>query len=129
MVLDIHVKKIQYLKKIAWRSISLETPIGDDGEQVLGDFIDDDKLPDPEEAATESLQKENLDEVLDSLPPRVAQIMRLRYGLWDNRPLTLKELGNKFGVTRERIRQICENALRRLRHPKIRLQLKDYLNL
>ena len=127
-VLGIPVKKIQYLKKVAKRSISLETPIGHENDAVLGDFIEDEKMLAPEENAAKSLLKEQIDDVMQILSPREARIIQLRYGLRDESPKTLDELGKKFGVTRERIRQISEKALRRLRKHEIRLELQDYLN-
>jgi RNA polymerase primary sigma factor len=127
-LLGIPVNKIQYLKKVARRPISFETPIGHDGDTVLGDFLNDDDTPAPEETATANLLREHLDEVIGVLPPREARVIQLRYGLREGRPLTLEELGQKLGVTRERVRQIGAQALRRLQRPSIQRKLRDYLD-
>ena len=127
-MLGVPVNKIQYLKKVARRPISFETPIGHDGDTVLGDFLNDDDTPAPEETATANLLREHLDEVIGILPPREARVIQLRYGLREGRPLTLEELGQKLGVTRERVRQIGAQALRRLQRPSIRRKLRDYLD-
>jgi RNA polymerase primary sigma factor len=127
-LLGVPVDKIQYLKKVARRPISFETPIGHDGDTVLGDFLNDDDTPAPEETATANLLREHLDEVIGILPPREARVIQLRYGLREGRPLTLEELGQKLGVTRERVRQIGAQALRRLQRPSIQRKLRDYLD-
>jgi len=127
-LLGVPVDKIQYLKKVARRPISFETPIGHDGDTVLGDFLNDDDTPAPEETATANLLREHLDEVIAVLPPREARVIQLRYGLREGRPLTLEELGQKLGVTRERVRQIGAQALRRLQRPSIQRKLRDYLD-
>ena len=127
-LLGVPVDKIQYLKKVARRPISFETPIGHDGDTVLGDFLNDDDTPAPEETATANLLREHLDEVIAVLPPREARVIQLRYGLREGRPLTLEELGQRLGVTRERVRQIGAQALRRLQRPSIQRKLRDYLD-
>jgi len=127
-ILGVTPEKIQYLKKVAQRPLSFETPIGDDGDTVLGDFIDDESIPAPEETATANLLREHLDAVMEVLPPREARVIQLRYGLREGRPYTLEEVGDKLGVTRERVRQIGAQALRRLQKPSIRRKLRDYLD-
>lgn len=127
-ILGVTPEKIQYLKKVAQRPLSFETPIGDDGDTVLGDFIDDESIPAPEETATANLLREHLDAVIEVLPPREARVIQLRYGLREGRPYTLEEVGDKLGVTRERVRQIGAQALRRLQKPSIRRKLRDYLD-
>jgi RNA polymerase primary sigma factor len=119
-------KKVE--KMIGWSKqlISLELPIDDEGS-VLGDFIEDQQTPQPPEAASQNLLREHLNKVIKNLPPREARILELRYGLLDGKKYTLKEVGQKMGVTRERIRQIETQAFSRLRHPAVRRQLKDYL--
>ena len=113
--------------KIAQEPVSLETPIGEEEDSHLGDFIQDDHLPVPAEAAAYTLLQEQLAEVLDTLTEREQQVLRLRFGLNDGRARTLEEVGTVFHVTRERIRQIEAKALRKLRHPSRSRKLKDYL--
>ena len=127
-VLGVPPKKIEYLEKVAQRPLSFETPIGDDGDTVLGDFIDDEDLTAPEDTATANLLREHLDAVIEVLPPREARVIQFRYGLREGRPYTLEEVGKKLGVTRERVRQISAQALRRLQKPSIRRKLRDYLD-
>ena len=107
--------------------MSLETPIGEEEDSHLGDFIQDDNVPVPAEAAAATLLKEQLDEVLDTLTEREQKVLRLRFGMNDGRARTLEEVGKEFKVTRERIRQIEAKALRKLRHPSRSRKLKDFL--
>ncbi|MCX6054567.1 MAG: sigma-70 family RNA polymerase sigma factor [Chloroflexi bacterium] len=125
--LDVPPKKVENMIQVARRPLSLETPTDDEEDSVLGDFIEDDEAPPPDETATYNLLKEHLDEVLNGLPPREVRILQLRYGLLDGQAYTLEEVGRKMGVTRERVRQIEAQALSRLRHPSIRRKLRDYL--
>ena len=113
--------------KIAQEPVSLETPIGEEEDSHLGDFIQDDDAPAPSDAATFTLLKEQLVDVLSTLTPREEKVLRLRFGLDDGRARTLEEVGKEFQVTRERIRQIEAKALRKLRHPSRSRKLKDYL--
>jgi RNA polymerase primary sigma factor len=121
------VKKVQWVMKVSWQPLSLESPVGDEEDSELGYFIEDEVSPTPMQSAYQSLLKDKLEEVLSTLSPREARILRLRYGLDDGTSYTLEEVGRKFGLTRERIRQIEGRALRQLRHPKRSRQLKDYL--
>jgi len=121
------VRKVQWILKVSWLPLSLESPVGDDEESELGHFIEDEFSPTPLQSAYQSMLKDKLEEVLTSLSPREARILRLRFGLDDGNSYTLEEVGQKFGLTRERIRQIEGRALRRLRHPRRATQLKDYL--
>lgn len=121
------VNKVQWIMKVSWIPISLETPVSDDEDSELGQFIEDDLNPTPLQSAYQSMLKDKLEEVLTTLTPREARILRLRFGLDDGNAYTLEEVGHKFGLTRERIRQIEGRALRRLRHPRRARQLKDYL--
>jgi RNA polymerase primary sigma factor len=125
--LDVPPKKVENMIQVARRPLSLETPTDDEEDSVLGDFIEDDEAPPPDETATYNLLREHLGEVLNSLPPREVRILQLRYGLLDGQAYTLEEVGRKMGVTRERVRQIEAQALSRLRHPSIRRKLRDYL--
>ncbi|SCX91852.1 RNA polymerase sigma factor RpoD [Alkaliphilus peptidifermentans] len=125
--MDLSEEKVREILKIAQEPVSLETPIGEEEDSHLGDFIPDDEVPAPAEAAAFSLLKEQLIEVLDTLTPREQKVLRLRFGLDDGRARTLEEVGKKFDVTRERIRQIEAKALRKLRHPSRSKKLKDYL--
>jgi RNA polymerase primary sigma factor len=126
-MLEVPPQKVENIFQIARRPLSLETPIGDEEDSVLGDFIEDDEITPPDEAATYNLLRENLREVLNGLPPREVRILQLRYGLLDGQAYTLEQVGRKVGVTRERVRQIEAQALNRLRHPSIRRKLHDYL--
>ena len=119
--------KVREIMKIAQEPVSLETPIGEEEDSHLGDFIPDDDIPAPAEAAAFTLLKEQLIEVLDTLTDREEKVLRLRFGLDDGRARTLEEVGKEFNVTRERIRQIEAKALRKLRHPSRSKKLKDYL--
>ena len=125
--MDISVERVREIMKIAQEPVSLETPIGEEEDSHLGDFIEDQDAPAPADAASFMLLKEQLEEVLDTLTPREEKVLRLRFGLDDGRARTLEEVGQNFGVTRERIRQIEAKALRKLRHPSRSKKLKDYL--
>jgi RNA polymerase primary sigma factor len=125
--LDVPPKKVENMIQVARRPLSLETPTDDEEDSVLGDFIQDDDVPAPDDTATYNLLREHLDEVLDGLPPREVRILQLRYGLLDGQSYTLEEVGRKMGVTRERVRQIEAQALSRLRHPSIQRKLRDYI--
>jgi RNA polymerase primary sigma factor len=125
--MDITEEKVREILKIAQEPVSLETPIGEEEDSHLGDFIPDDDVPAPAEAAAFSMLKEQLVEVLDTLTDREQNVLRLRFGLDDGRARTLEEVGRRFDVTRERIRQIEAKALRKLRHPSRSKKLKDYL--
>ncbi len=120
--------KVREIIKIAQEPVSLETPIGEEEDSHLGDFIQDEDAPAPADAASNALMKELLWDVLDSLTPREAKVLRLRFGLDDGNPRTLEEVGKEFMVTRERIRQIEAKALRKLRHPSRSKKLKDFLD-
>ena len=125
--LDVPVKKVENMIQVARRPLSLETPTDDEEDSVLGDFIEDDEAPAPADSATYNLLKEHLQVILNDLPPREVRILQLRYGLLDGQAYTLEEVGNKMGVTRERVRQIEAQALSRLRHPSVQKVLRDYL--
>ena len=126
--MDITVDRVREIMKIAQEPVSLETPIGEEEDSHLGDFIEDQDAPAPADAASFMLLKEQLEEVLDTLTPREEKVLRLRFGLDDGRARTLEEVGQSFGVTRERIRQIEAKALRKLRHPSRSRKLKDFLD-
>ena len=125
--MGITVEKVREIKKISQDPVSLETPIGEEEDSHLGDFIPDDDVPAPVEAAAYSMLKEQLMEVLDTLSDREKKVLMLRFGLEDGRPRTLEEVGKEFNVTRERIRQIEAKALRKLKHPSRSQKLKDFL--
>ena len=125
--MGITVEKVREIKKISQDPVSLETPIGEEEDSHLGDFIPDDDVPAPVEAAAYSMLKEQLMEVLDTLSDREKKVLMLRFGIEDGRPRTLEEVGKEFNVTRERIRQIEAKALRKLRHPSRSKKLRDYL--
>ena len=126
--LDMPVERVREILKISQEPVSLETPIGEEEDSHLGDFIQDDNVPVPAEAAAQTLLKEQLDEVLDTLTERERKVLRLRFGMDDGRARTLEEVGKEFDVTRERIRQIEAKALRKLRHPSRSRKLRDYLD-
>ena len=125
--LEVPPKKVENMIQVARRPLSLETPTDDEEDSVLGDFIEDQDAPAPDDTATYHLLREHLKEVMSGLPPREVRILQLRYGLLDGQAYTPEEVGRKMGVTRERVRQIEAQALSRLRHPTIRRKLRDYL--
>ena len=125
--MEIPVERVREILKISQEPVSLETPIGEEEDSHLGDFIQDDNVPVPADAATFTLLKEQLGEVLETLTDREKKVLELRFGLEDGRSRTLEEVGKEFNVTRERIRQIEAKALRKLRHPSRSRKLKDYL--
>ena len=125
--LDMSVEKVTEIQKIAQDPVSLETPIGEEDDSHLGDFIQDDDSPAPQDVAAYTLLREQLEEVMNTLTPREAKVLRLRFGLDDGKARTLEEVGKEFDVTRERIRQIEAKALRKLRHPSRSKKLKDYM--
>lgn len=126
--MDVSVDRVREIMKIAQEPVSLETPIGEEEDSHLGDFIEDQEAPAPAEQASFLLLKEQLEEVLQTLTPRETRVLRLRFGLDDGKARTLEEVGQSFGVTRERIRQIEAKALRKLRHPSRSKKLKDFLD-
>jgi RNA polymerase primary sigma factor len=125
--MDMEPRKVQWMLKVSWRPLSLEQPVGEEEDSELGSFIEDEGAPTPTQSAYDHLLREKVEEVLATLTPREARILRLRFGLQNGRSYTLEEVGQKFGLTRERIRQIEGKALRRLRHPRRSRQLRDYL--
>lgn len=125
--MEIPVEKVMEIQKIAQDPVSLETPIGEEDDSHLGDFIPDDDSPAPQDSAAYTLLKEQLEEVMDTLTPREAKVLKLRFGLEDGKARTLEEVGREFEVTRERIRQIEAKALRKLRHPSRSKKLRDYM--
>ena len=126
--MEIPVEKVMEIQKIAQDPVSLETPIGEEDDSHLGDFIPDDESPAPQDSAAYTLLKEQLEEVMQTLTPREAKVLKLRFGLEDGKARTLEEVGREFKVTRERIRQIEAKALRKLRHPSRSKRLKDYMS-
>ena len=126
--MDLPVEKVMEIQKIARDPVSLETPIGEEDDSHLGDFIQDEDSPAPQDSASFTLMKEQLDEVMNTLTPREAKVLKLRFGLEDGKARTLEEVGKEFEVTRERIRQIEAKALRKLRHPSRSKKLRDYMN-
>ena len=126
--MDMSVEKVMEIQKIAQDPVSLETPIGEEDDSHLGDFIQDEDSPAPQDAASYTLLREQLEEVMKTLKPREAKVLRLRFGLDDGKARTLEEVGKEFDVTRERIRQIEAKALRKLRHPSRSKKLRDYMN-
>ena len=125
--LEVPPKKVENMIQVARRPLSLETPTDNEEDSVLGDFIEDEDSPPPDDTATHHLLQDHLVEVMDGLPPREVRILQLRYGILDGQAYTLEEVGRKMGVTRERVRQIEAQALSRLRHPSVRRKLRDYL--
>ena len=126
--LEMPIEKVMEIQKIAQDPVSLETPIGEEDDSHLGDFIQDDDSPAPQDSAAYTLLKEQLEEVMNTLTPREAKVLKLRFGLEDGKARTLEEVGKEFEVTRERIRQIEAKALRKLRHPSRSKKLRDYMN-
>jgi RNA polymerase primary sigma factor len=126
-VLELEPRKVQWMLKVSWQPLSLEHPVGEEEDSELGAFIEDDTTPTPTQSVHDNLLREKVEEMLSTLTPREARILRLRFGLQNGRSYTLEEVGQKFGLTRERIRQIEGKALRRLRHPRRSRQLRDYL--
>ena len=126
--MDMTVEKVMEIQKIAQDPVSLETPIGEEDDSHLGDFIQDEDSPAPHDAASYTLLREQLEEVMNTLTPREAKVLKLRFGLEDGKARTLEEVGKEFDVTRERIRQIEAKALRKLRHPSRSKKLRDYMN-
>jgi RNA polymerase primary sigma factor len=126
--MGIEPRKVQWMLKVSWRPLSLEQPVGEEEDSELGSFIEDEGVPTPTQSAYDNLLREKVEEVLATLTPREARILRLRFGLQNGRNYTLEEVGQKFGLTRERIRQIEGKALRRLRHPRRSRRLRDYLS-
>ncbi|MBL8166083.1 MAG: sigma-70 family RNA polymerase sigma factor [Anaerolineae bacterium] len=125
--MQVEPRKVQWMLRVSWQPLSLEHPVGDDEDSELGHFIENDSAPTPTQSAHDNLLREKIEQVLSTLNPREARILRLRFGLQNGRCYTLEEVGQKFGLTRERIRQIEGRALRRLRHPRRARQLRDYL--
>ena len=125
--MDITVERVREIMKIAQEPVSLETPIGEEEDSHLGDFIEDQDAPAPADVASFMLLREQLEDVLETLTEREKKVLRLRFGLNDGRARTLEEVGQFFGVTRERIRQIEAKALRKLRHPTRSKKLRDFL--
>ncbi len=126
--LEMPVEKVRDILKVAQEPISLETPVGEEDESNLGNFIPDDEAPSPSEQAADTLLREHIEEVMQTLTPREAKVLKLRFGLEDGRMRTLEEVGKEFDVTRERIRQIEAKALRKLRHPSRSKKLKDFMS-
>ena len=125
--LEMTPEKVREIMKIAQDPVSLETPIGEEEDSHLGDFVEDSDTPAPSDTASYSLLREQLCNILKTLTPREEEVIKLRFGLEDGRPRTLEEVGKQFQITRERIRQIEAKALRKLRHPSRSKALKDYL--
>jgi RNA polymerase primary sigma factor len=125
--LNLDPRKVQWMLKVSWRPLSLERPVGEEEESELGNFIEDENVPTPTQSVYQNLLREKLEEVLSTLSPREARVLRLRFGLQNGEQYTLEEVGQKFGLTRERIRQIEGRALRRLRHPRRSRHLRDFL--
>jgi RNA polymerase primary sigma factor len=126
--MELDPRKVQWMMRVSWRPLSLESPVGEEEDSELGSFVEDETTPTPTQSAYQNLLRDKIEEVLSSLSPREARILRLRFGLHNGRSYTLEEVGQKFGLTRERIRQIEGKALRRLRHPRRSRQLRDYLS-
>lgn len=125
--MDVNTRKVQWMMRISWLPLSLESPVGDEEDSELGMFVEDDLTPSPMDVTYKTMMRDKINEVLGTLSAREARILRLRFGLDSDRAYTLEEVGQKFGLTRERIRQIEGKALRQLRHPHKARQLKDYL--
>lgn len=127
VAMDVESSKVQWMLKVSWLPLSLESPVGDEEDSELGMFVEDENVPSPSDATHQNMLEDKLEDVLASLSPREARILRLRFGLENGKTYTLEEVGEKFGLTRERIRQIEGKALRRLRHPMRSRQLREYL--
>ncbi len=125
--MGMEVRKVQWMLRVSWQPLSLEQPVGEDEDSELGNFIENDSIPTPAQSTHDKLLHEKIEELLSTLTPREARILRLRFGLQNGKSYTLEEVGEKFGLTRERIRQIEGKALRRLRHPRRSRHLRDYL--
>jgi RNA polymerase primary sigma factor len=125
--LEMEPRKVRWMLRVSWQPLSLERPVGEDDDSEFGQFIENDNAPSPAQTAYEKMLHERIEALLNTLSPREARILRLRFGLLNGRSHTLEEVGQKFGLTRERIRQIEGRALRRLRHPRRSRQLRDYL--
>ncbi len=125
--LGLEPRKVQWMMRVSWQPLSLERPVGEDEDSELSNFIEDDQTPTPSDTAYTGMLRDRIEEVLATLNPREVRILRMRFGLHNGRSYTLEEVGQKFGLTRERIRQIEGQALRRLRHPSRSRDLKDYL--
>ncbi len=125
--MNLPTDKVRWMLRISWRPLSLEKPVGEEQETELGNFIEDESAPTPAQTTEQHQLREDLEKMLTSIPPREARILRLRFGLMDNRHYTLEEIGRRIGVTRERVRQIERQALKRLRHPRRRRKLRGYL--
>ena len=125
--LDTDLPRVQWMIQVSWLPLSLESPVGDEEDSELGMFVEDTSSPTPNQVAYQNLLRDKIDDVLETLSPREARILRLRFGLENGQTYTLEEIGQKFGLTRERIRQIEGKALRRLRHPRRSRQLQEYL--
>jgi RNA polymerase primary sigma factor len=125
--LGVDSEQVEWMLKVSWRPLSLEQPIGEEEDNEFGAFVEDENAPSPAQTVYEELLKDKIESVLSTLTPREQRILRLRFGLVNGKCYTLEEVGQKFGLTRERIRQIEARALRRLRHPRRSRHLKDYL--
>lgn len=125
--LGLEARKVQWMMRVSWQPLSLERPVGEDDDSELSSFIEDDTTPTPPDTAYQAMLRDRIEEVLTTLSPREVRILRMRFGLQNGRSYTLEEVGQKFGLTRERIRQIEGQALRRLRHPSRSRDLRDYL--
>jgi RNA polymerase primary sigma factor len=126
--MGIELRKVRWMLRVSWQPLSLERPVGEDEDSELGQFIENESAPSPTQTAADTLLREKIEALLETLSPREAQILRLRFGLANGHSYTLEEVGEQFGLTRERIRQIEGHALRRLRHPRRSRQLRDYLS-
>lgn len=125
--MKIDARKVRWMLRVSWQPLSLERPVGEDDDSEFGHFIENESVPSPAQSTIDKLLREKIESLLNTLSPREARILRLRFGLHNGRSHTLEEVGQKFGLTRERIRQIEGRALRRLRHPRRSRQLRDYL--
>jgi RNA polymerase primary sigma factor len=124
---DLEPRKVQWMMRVSWQPLSLERPVGEDEDSELSNFIEDEETPTPPDTTYLGMLRERLEEAMRGLSPREVRILRMRFGLQNGESYTLEEVGKKFGLTRERIRQIEGQALRRLRHPSRSRELRDYL--